>query len=1140
MQSAAHTMHRKRTELFGPPESYTRARTRTQETYLRPPRATHTSAGARAAEANRIHHQPSASLYRLDRSALPQPQQVTRHASSESSNNPSTEFIDNLAWTIHHKKWELVTIKDFESTGTSDGKSLLVTMVVNQALSRDPGLSATQLARLTAHAALRHPGYLLNVLTEIEEATGFIAMALETRPPQLDEKTLCPMDTPYLIEDATLRDQLGSIYSSSPSELRRIFTPFLQCFYPGNWEILEQAVRRIEESQLTHMIAIPGALHAYFLQHHVVCPFSPPRWIDLSHLRLGDEHEDWEDGSMVEENSEDKDEDPSEYICPITEMGFTLDTFSQLTPEQQHRTTLAKLPSSLTDLLPPHLLRWIMKELREMATPSIVGALEPSMFRRLLELAPKEEVPPTPTLGPCSALSFSYRFRLQNVGKGAPAWTNTTPGSILTHWLNGWIPMFIKSEFSFTLTRHPSDNTQDPLTIQASTDIPSAAILEHYTFDTQIKKGKLIQFDIWFTSDCEDINNNGAQSFLRNSELQSNYSKEVRGNFIYSMKMERRPIGLVPCIMLERSLLRDNDDRIKQELINRAQKQLLDIPDFAIEWITIGTSGTPAQTMIKCVLAAPTDHQLISKLWTVLQSGANEIYPTTSDYRPLVIPYPRTPAFDQEINQAIARHLTYVKSLTHTILLGLQTIDLFTYIPKVTLLAGFPDGQNNHTIAHLLRHGVLDTTGSRLASPVKRITTDAKGSRIYLHGARTDATNLLTFTREIIHLLPAWLEDAQLEINLDTSDADRAAHTTPQTMASSNTVKQAPLQVPTGPQISTPPPLHPELVQIPIGQWNHAMHTIAQLTQRLATVEERVSGMTTILENTPTITTLRDTMDDVISTLTQTITSHSESIKEHAAHTSSDALTTVTRTMDANNGHILKLCDVVNNNIASSATTITDALTKVSDMASTFTNSDTSPLRPRHSQHAVTTLSTTVDDFTTGIAPILNLETNVYPTPSDAPLDSDPGHNKLGDASVAETRIPQQSDNLPLGYESPEEDLTRPRTADCFGCNKIDDNIQQCDHCELPFHQKCLIASPPGGTSHYCPECSDRLLPAEPPSSPSHHSPPAEDHGLTESSGLSTSDSEASEYAPNYKAAPMSNSTQLKSQTRELRPRKKR
>ncbi len=219
MQSAAQILHNQRTALFGKPDTTIYARARHQGRgggrTPHPPLATHISAGARAAEANRAHSTSTTSLFRLDRNP-PQQQISSHHTYSEMIKSPSTDFIDNLAWTIHHKKWESVTIRDFDSRDTSDEKSLLLTMVINQALSRDPGLSDTQLARVAAHAAIRHPEYLFQLLADIGKATQFITTALATRPPQLREHMVCPMDTPYLIDEPTLRGQLGLVYLASP------------------------------------------------------------------------------------------------------------------------------------------------------------------------------------------------------------------------------------------------------------------------------------------------------------------------------------------------------------------------------------------------------------------------------------------------------------------------------------------------------------------------------------------------------------------------------------------------------------------------------------------------------------------------------------------------------------------------------------------------------------------------------------------------------------------------------------------------------------------------------------------------------------------------------------------------------------
>jgi len=613
-------------------------------------------------------------------------------------------------------------------------------MLVNKSYSIDNTLSDSQLARIAAHAATRHPNQLLLYLSDPDKATKFIDIARTTRPIRMQENTVCPMDTPYLIEDQTLRDQLGQIDSAHPSELRRLITPFLQCFYPGNWEVLEQAVRTLTDEQLPDVISTPGALHQFFLTGDFVCPFSPPRWVSLSHTvwdREPPAH--WED-EYEEEDEEDA--DTTDCIHPITELGYTEDEFHALTPEQQRRVVLAKLPTALIEILPQDTIRFVMKELREMATQSIAGALDPLLFHKLIGTAPTRTTTELPSS--TTPLTYTYRFRLQHGGKGAPAWTGTSPGEILRRWLLGWVPMFLKSDFTLTLVRQPSDKTPDPIIIMSTLEIPEADALEHYTFDVKMNRTKLIQFDFWFITECADINNNGAQSFARTPALRTINTREVRDSHIWSMKMERLHNGLIPCIMLERSLIRDRDEDIKAELSARACFDTMDAPCFEIEWITIGTTSKSAQIMIKCVLAAPSDHPRVINLWTKNKTLSDQQYPTTSEYRLLILPHPRTPAFDQELNQAIARHCSYLQALTHTVLVRLPPTNPNEITPAATLMSGMPPGPNRFTMTYLLRHGLLELQdGTTLASPVVRVNTDQKGTRLYLYGAKSNADKLL-------------------------------------------------------------------------------------------------------------------------------------------------------------------------------------------------------------------------------------------------------------------------------------------------------------------------------------------------------------------------------------------------------------
>ena len=168
--------------------------------------------------------------------------------------------------------------------------------------------------------------------------------------------------------------------------------------------------------------------------------------------------------------------------------------------------------------------------------------------------------------------------------------------------------------------------------------------------------------------------------------------------------MERLHNGLIPCIMLERSLVRDRDDDIKAELSAQACFDSTDAPYFEVEWITVGTTSRSAQIMIKCILATPSDYPRIITLWSKSKILTDQLYPTTSDYRPLILPHPRTSAFDQELNQAIARHCSYLQSLTHTVLVRLPPTNPNVFAPVATLMSDMPPGPNQFPMTYLLRH----------------------------------------------------------------------------------------------------------------------------------------------------------------------------------------------------------------------------------------------------------------------------------------------------------------------------------------------------------------------------------------------------------------------------------------------------
>ena len=697
----------------------------------------------------------------------------TGYGMAETDRAQPTDRILRIIQRISSLPLVDLALHHFDTPDSPEGHSLLVTMVVNNVSTLRPDLGEPQLARLATHAVVRHPSTLLSYLVDTGELKAFAVQALASRPVSLQAKLVCPMDTPYLITDISLREQLGQLQFTPALELRRIITPFLQCFYPGNWEVLEQVIRRAADSLLQAFITDPGALHSYLVNQQQLCPFSPPRWINLSDIpKPYDEPDD--DWDTEEELEGDR------YFCPLTAMGWELDEFMALTSEQQKRMVMSKLPRELTPIMDDEIAAQVMHELREMEPQSIVGALEPTLFFQLVEHTKKKGMDTTqhrvPSPGP---RKYRYRFRLETLTRGGHSWEGKSAGTLLRHWLNGWIPLFLASGFEFTLTTRPLERDSQTITILSPSGIPSAEILETFTLDPVIRRKVLVKFDIWFVTDCGDVSNNGAQSFVRSSEFTQLYNTEVKGNAIWSLKMERLIFGFVPCIMLERSLMRDEDARIKLELQARTDPRLnIDPSLYEVEWITIRTQARRTQVMAKCIVTDSNHHSLVSKLWTAITGRDAIQHPVTFDYSALIIPHPQMDQFDQELNQAIVRHMGFLHTTTSVLFTDLPNRNPFIHVPTLALLGGFP-GINTDTIVTLLTQGVLTgPDGSQLKSPVTRVTTDRNYTRLYLHGNRSQAEQLIRFAQGLLPILPLWMEHDIPDIKLDTKEAEKSLHIT--------------------------------------------------------------------------------------------------------------------------------------------------------------------------------------------------------------------------------------------------------------------------------------------------------------------------------------------------------------------------
>ena len=273
-----------------------------------------------------------------------------------------------------------IKLQDFITQDSNDGKSILLTLMVNFIVALRPELGETQWAWIAAHAAVHHISYLYEAFMDGDVALKLTKSFLATRPVKLAMEELCPMDTPYLIVDTELREYLGQLTVTPPLELRRMITPFLQCFYPSNWEILEQVIRQASVEKLQEFISIPGAIHSFFTTSGTRCTFTPPQWLSLTAFQEKQGERPSYTASQSQGTTADEDDEDSvdsrELLHPLREMRIDQSKFK--------KQILAVFPTRMASVIPADVFGHMIVILSEMSDTLIRGAMEPTAFHKLL------------------------------------------------------------------------------------------------------------------------------------------------------------------------------------------------------------------------------------------------------------------------------------------------------------------------------------------------------------------------------------------------------------------------------------------------------------------------------------------------------------------------------------------------------------------------------------------------------------------------------------------------------------------------------------------------------------------------------------------------------------------------------------
>ena len=1085
-----------------------------------------------------------------------------------------TEPMEDMLRRLQSKDLRELTRTDFTTKDSNTGRSILLTLLVNTIIKMRPELGEAQRARIAAHAAVHHPMYLHEALLDGDAALELTKSFLATRPVKWDTNDLCPMDTPYLIVDTELRECLGQLEMTPSTEMRRIITPFLQCFYPHDWELLEQAIRAASDIQLQEYISIPGAMHSYFVGERLRCTFDPPQWLSLSAFQ--EKQSVKPPPSTHHETSDDDDDDSvdsTQVLHPLREMRIDQAQFDSLPPEVQKKQILAVFPTRMASVLPAEVFGYMIVMLSEMSPTSIHGAMDPLTFHRLTKHASKTatkaaKLTPAPQL-------YYYRFRVQHLGKGYRSWANDSTGAILRSWIQAWIPMFAASRYTLTLTKSPSDRNMQAIDLSTVADTPTAQVLESYVYDVvRTRQGHIYQFDFWILTECSDVNNNGAQTFTRSHTTSAEYQEAMRRAAIWSMKMERLPKGYIPCIFLGNSLLKDEERLIKEEILIRTGFGPKNEDKFEVEWITLSTKSEHVQTMAHCILTKPEDHQLVSTLCKLLDPIQDVEFPVTAEYQPMILPQRRGPEADQELSQAIARHQEYTRALTQVSIKSLPRTSMCNYIPLdpgMEVLSPL----HHPTVAYLVMNGtIVKEDGTTLASPVTRVNMDSKRTRLFMHAPRSSAGQLVLFARGVYRLLSKWYEEDISQATLDVRDADKLASSQGQNVdqaqqrithsrvSASDDIAQSSAAFDAS--IASSHPIHPspqQMVAVPQDQWNQAV-------QLLRTSAEKMDKLLSYMEQLPTVISHKDALDEAVSVITQSMTLNSDLVNNRADLTIMDTRRTLAERVSEVNDQVSRMGSSMGSQHEQIVMSMTQVLQLVSEVMSKVDKADKLP-------QASTVLGMGVGGGEYGVDGVIGQkqggplpheretqggesETVVLAPTADITVvdttiqdcDQTEAKNRTpnmeeDDQLSATTRLQEDAtegitsqdandEGLGGGLTEPEEDWERKYAsssdeenedtppylplARCHACNKFDDDIVLCDHCEIPHHNDCLIKDPNGRPNRYCNDCIKMLHGEDqvPNSQPNmHHS----DLELSEEDSTSSGNSGDSDFKPATKVA---------------------
>ena len=376
------------------------------------------------------------------------------------------------------------------------------------------------------------------------------------------------------------------------------------------------------------------------------------------------------------------------------------------------------------------------------------------------------------------AQMFRYLIRFEHVAKKeGGTWTESAE-EIQRSWINSIHPILQSRGESLILSRHIlAEEVIDRLIITTPYPLEEEEIQKHM-FRT-LQGPKISQFEAWVKSSCDHLQDIADG----NDTLTDEYETATRNLNTVVNYRSRMMDSQLPVVMIGGSIETAADEMIEEELFDRllmAGFKAEEVPEYQVENTELSTLDGNHSDRIKCVVAARQDAKRLQEMIARVATPADRNrYLVTRDYKYTTISYPPTEASDKTVRDAIRDHRIFKASLVRTSLYGFGRIDPFMDVPKATkdLCTREVSKNADKTVAYfLLTMKMRDRDGGSKSTPVIRVSTNKLGTKIYLYAPKTEAEDLVQFTREVMNLMRIWYANTELKLKGDLTEAMREAN----------------------------------------------------------------------------------------------------------------------------------------------------------------------------------------------------------------------------------------------------------------------------------------------------------------------------------------------------------------------------